>query len=214
MFIEYLQSDLRFFLAVVITVIVSITVHELAHGVAAVALGDRTPIESGHMTLNPVVHLGVFSIIMLLLAGIAWGAMPVNPDRLNRRTRFGEALVALAGPVSNVLLAAVAVVAVGVWVRFGDGDPLPTRAENLRYFLGVFAVTNVSLAIFNLIPLPPLDGSRILANLVPAYARVLESLGTSGAYMVVFIVVFANAGRLITPAAVEAVRWGVRTVAG
>src|SRR4051794_8117784 len=103
MFFEELQKDPRFFMAVVITVVVSICIHELSHGFMAIALGDRTPIESGHMTLNPAVHMGVFSVLCLLTAGIAWGSMPVDPTRL--RGRYADALVAAAGPASNVVLA-------------------------------------------------------------------------------------------------------------
>src|SRR3954447_26147620 len=114
-FIENLQKDPRFFLAVCITVVVSISLHELAHGIVAIWLGDRTPIETGHMTLNPAVHLGPISLICLLLAGIAWGSMPVTPSRL--RGRYGDALVAAAGPIMNLLLGAIALVALGLWRR-------------------------------------------------------------------------------------------------
>src|SRR4051812_36019683 len=82
MFLQEAQSNPRFFLAVCITVILSITIHELAHGIVAVWRGDDTPIETGHMTLNPAVHMGVISIVCLLLAGISWGSMPVDPSRL------------------------------------------------------------------------------------------------------------------------------------
>ena len=84
-------------------IIFSICLHELSHGWAAIALGDRTPIESGHMTFNPLVHMGGMSLVAFALIGIAWGAMPINPARL--RGRYAEALVALAGPAMNLVLA-------------------------------------------------------------------------------------------------------------
>lgn len=200
MFIETLQTDRAFFFAVVITVVVSISIHELAHGVVAVWRGDRTPIESGHMTLNPAVHLGAFSVIALLIAGIAWGLMPVDPRRM--RGRYAEALVAVAGPVSNALLALLSLTALGLWFRFED-DILPrgTPAGNLQFLLSVFGSVNISLALFNLIPIPPLDGSRILENFSDAYKKVAEHLSTTGASMIVFIIAFSAAGKVILPAA-------------
>ncbi len=81
--IEQLSKDPQFFLAVCITVVLSICVHELAHGIVAIWHGDRTPIETGHMTLNPAVHMGAMSLILLLVAGIAWGQMPITPSRLH-----------------------------------------------------------------------------------------------------------------------------------
>jgi Zn-dependent protease len=199
MFFQTAMTDRTYFLAVVITVIVSICIHELAHGVVAVWLGDRTPIESGHMTLNPAVHMGMFSVIALLLAGIAWGAMPINPSRL--RGRYGEALVAIAGPVSNVLLALLALTALGLWLRHDEGwMPPDTRARNLQYFLIIFGLVNFHLALFNLIPIPPLDGARVLENFSDAYKRVSEHLSTGGASIMVLVVAFTASGKVIAPA--------------
>src|SRR4051812_20537723 len=131
MFILNLQRDPRYFFAVVITVVVSITIHELAHGVVAVWRGDRTPIDQGHMTLNPAVHMGAFSVIALLVAGIAWGAMPISPSRL--RGRYAEAMVAVAGPVSNLLLAMLSLTALGIWFPVGQDTLTPgTPARNLQ----------------------------------------------------------------------------------
>jgi Zn-dependent protease len=180
--------------------VISITIHELAHGVVAIRLGDRTPIETGHMTLNPAVHLGLFSVIALLVAGIAWGQMPVDPTRL--RGRSGEAQVAAAGPVSNVLLALLSLTALGFWWRM-DGDLLPrgTPAGNAQFLLSVFGLVNINLALFNMIPVPPLDGWRILENFSDGYKRLMERLNETGATVMVFVLAFALAGKVITPAA-------------
>jgi Zn-dependent protease len=199
MFIENLQKDPPFFFAVVITVVVSICIHELAHGIVAIWCGDRTPIDEGHMTLNPAVHMGMFSVITLLLAGIAWGAMPINPSRM--RGRYAEALVAVAGPVSNVLLALLSLTVLGLWVRFDGILPKGTPAGNLQDLLGVFGIVNFNLALFNLSPVPPLDGSRILENFSQAYRKVSESLSTSGASILVFIIAFSVAGKVTGPLA-------------
>ena len=213
MFIENAVKDQKFFLAVVITVVVSICIHELAHGVVAIWRGDRTPIDSGHMTLNPAVHMGLFSVIALLLAGIAWGAMPINPSRM--RGRFAEAMVAVAGPVSNVLLALLALVTLGLWARH-DGHYLPegTRPGNFQYFLLIFGFVNFNLALFNLIPIPPLDGARILENFSDGYKRISEHLTMSGASMLVFLVAFSAAGKVTGPAAGRMARAVLDAVSG
>lgn len=202
MFIQYLQNDPRFFMAVVITVVVSICVHELAHGVVAVYFGDRTPIETGHMTVNPAVHLGMLSVITLMLAGIAWGSMPVDGTRL--RGKYADALVSLAGPMSNVLLAVLALVSLGLWQRFDQSGVLSTEAKNIRFLLWVFGATNFNLALFNLIPFPPLDGSRIMGSLTPGYAETFRTISTMapGAYISFIVVAFSAAGALTNPAAV------------
>jgi Zn-dependent protease len=213
MFIQYLQTDPAVFFAVVITVVVSITVHELAHGVVAVWRGDRTPIEEGHMTLNPAVHMGVFSIVALLLAGIAWGLMPINPQRM--RGRYAEAMVAAAGPVSNLLLAVLSLTALGLWYRH-DEDVLArgTPAGNLQFLLWVFGYMNVALAFFNMIPIPPLDGSRILENFSDGYRRLSEMLSDTGASFMIFIVAFSSAGKVILPASRNAAQHWLELVGG
>jgi Zn-dependent protease len=163
----------------IVWVVLSICLHELAHGWAAIRLGDDTPIIAGHMTWNPMVHMGAFSLIMFLIIGIAWGMMPINPSKL--RGRYAESLVALAGPVMNILLATVALIGLVIWVPLCQGqissgvtiaDPLAT---NMQSFLAVGAMLNILLFVLNMLPLPPLDGSRILMNLSPAYTRFVMS---------------------------------------
>lgn len=197
MFIQTLGSDPRYFFAVIIVVVVSICIHELAHGLAAVYYGDRTPIEQGRITLNPLVHMGGLSLIMLLLAGIAWGKMPIDPTRL--RGRFAEANVAGAGPLSNVVIALICLLALGLWMRFG-GAARSGAAEAGQYLLWVFGARNFVLAMFNMIPWPPLDGSHILGNLSPGYRRFIDSVTQSGGHIMGFMVLFFFAGRLIVPA--------------
>jgi len=213
-FIEELTKDQRFFFAVCITVIVSICLHELAHGVVAILFGDRTPIESGHMTLNPAAHVSPVSIVCLLLAGIAWGMMPVDPRRM--RGRYAESFVALAGPAMNVLLAVLALASLGVWQRLDDRPTaeLSTTLQNLTYFLWVFGFVNFHLAVFNLIPVPPLDGSRILGNISGSYARLMQTLSMTGGLIVIFIILFSFAGRVTAPLASKAAIAVLRAVRG
>jgi Zn-dependent protease len=163
----------------IVWVVLSICLHELAHGWAAIRLGDDTPNITGHMTWNPMVHMGGFSLVLLLILGIAWGMMPINPSRL--RGRYAESLVAIAGPIMNIVLAIVALLGLIIWVPLCQGqissgitiaDPLAT---NMQSFLAVGAMLNILLFVFNMLPLPPLDGSRILMNLSPAYSRFVMS---------------------------------------
>lgn len=154
-------------------VLLSLSLHETAHGFAAWRLGDPTARNMGRLTLNPVKHLDPIGTLCMLLAGFGWAKpVPINTRNL-RKPRRDMALCALAGPLSNLLLAIVFV----LLLRFiGYGwlariVPTSQFTYNVAYFsilflyYGVFM--NVTLAIFNLLPIPPLDGSRILFLLLP-----------------------------------------------
>lgn len=177
-------------------VVASICLHELGHGVVAIWRGDRTPIETGHMTLNPMVHMGPASLLVFAVAGFAWGMMPVNPSRF--RGRYDDALVAAAGPAVNLVLAVVCTVAGALWIAAG-GDwgliqPNPTLFANMQMFFLLGAMLNTALMLFNLLPVPPLDGSRIVATFVPAYRRAMESPAFQQAAIIGFLVLFFVAG--------------------
>ena len=139
-------------------VIASITLHELAHGWAAIWEGDDTPRVTGHMTANPVEHMGVPSMIAFLIIGIAWVMMPVNPYRF-RHGKWGRIFVSFAGPAMNLLLAFCALTVLGFMIN-------PTVEQtNIETFLLTGGFLNLLLFALNLLPVPPLDGSNILANL-------------------------------------------------
>lgn len=185
----------------IVWVIASICLHELAHGWAAIKLGDDTPIITGHMTWNPMVHMGLPSIILFVILGIAWGMMPVNPHKL--RGRYAESLVAIAGPAMNIALALIALIALVIWVPLCQGqissgitiaDPLAT---NMQSFLAVGAMLNILLFVFNMLPLPPLDGSRILMNLSPAYTRMVISETGRWIMLAGFVLLFFVFGAFI-----------------
>ena len=150
--------------AIVFWVIGSIVLHELAHGWAATAFGDPTPRLTGHLTWNPLVHMGVPSLVMFALVGVAWGAMPVDPTRM--RGRYAAALVSAAGPAMNFVLAALSTLCLGVWTGItghgllGTAGLAPHIVENFTTFFFVGASYNVVLMLFNLLPIPPLDGSK------------------------------------------------------
>jgi Zn-dependent protease len=145
----------------VIWVIGSIVLHELAHGWAALWQGDQTPRELDRLTINPMVHMGMWALIMFAVVGITWGMMPTDPSRY-RWGRRGRIVVAGAGPAMNIVLAFVALTILGLWK--GLGDPQGDTAERAVMFLQIGGFLNLALAMFNLLPVPPLDGSGILAG--------------------------------------------------
>jgi Zn-dependent protease len=199
MLIELLFNDPRMYFAWIICVILSITLHELAHGWAAIKLGDRTPIDTGHMTLNPVVHMGWFSIIMACTIGFAFGAMPVDPTRF--RGKYADAIVSVAGPAMNFLIAIIALVVYALFVAF-FAPQLPKHVvENLAILLSVMAFLNIMLGLLNLIPVPPLDGSKILANFNRGYANLISDPTMQGVFFAVVIAVMIFGGRVLSPIA-------------
>lgn len=137
-------------------VLLSITLHELAHGWTAVWQGDDTPRRLGRLTANPVVHMGPMSLLVFAVIGIAWGLMPIDPGRF-RSGRWGRVMVSAAGPAMNLGLVLVAVMLGAAWTRYAPGP-----AIEAFFLYGAFL--NLVLAGFNLLPVPPLDGSAILAG--------------------------------------------------
>lgn len=185
---EYWQAGMRIeLISQIFWVLFAITLHELAHGWAAIWQGDRTPIELGRMTANPLVQMGPQSLIVFLLCGIAWGAMPVNPHRFRNR-RWGEVYVSAAGPAMNVLLALASLVLLTIWVRLGDAESDLYRNLVIFFYYGVWL--NLFLAIFNLMPIPPLDGSTILSGFSRKARELYSHPQAPIIGMVVFIVVF------------------------
>jgi Zn-dependent protease len=150
-----------YLIAWIFWILLSITLHELAHGWAAIFEGDTTPRELGHMTANPYVHMGPISLIIFAVFGFAFGLMPVNPSRFRHR-RWGDAIVALAGPAMNLLLALACLTSLGLVTGLAP-PPTNTPDPGWQTFLLVGGWINIVLFLLNLIPVPPLDGSRILS---------------------------------------------------
>lgn len=196
-----------------IWVIMSITLHELAHGWMAIRKGDRTPIDSGHMTFNPVVHMGVQSLLIFAVAGIAWGAMPVDPTRL--RGRYAEAWVAFAGPLMNFMLAALSICAAGAivaltgkWISRNN----PDIAEGLIAFFIVGGYFNIALGLFNLLPIYPMDGGRILGNIYRPFERFSTTEAGQFISMACYVIAFFFSGFLIYRIGIELTVQGVRAI--
>ncbi len=157
----------------IVPALLCITLHELCHGLAAWRLGDDTAKRAGRLTLNPLKHIDVMGLLMMLLFRFGWAKpVPVNMQRLGSPKR-DMALVALAGPVSNLLLAILALFLYGLLlVPLGS-----SRVGNVVLDLVLtVASLSIALAIFNVIPIPPLDGSKVLFSLLPesAYRSVLR----------------------------------------
>jgi Zn-dependent protease len=160
-----------------IVIFLGIPIHEWAHGWMAYVLGDNTPEMQGRLSLNPFVHLDPIGTLMILFTGYGWGrSARVNPYRMSRvgSARTGMALSALAGPLSNVIQA----VLFALPVRLGLLDLFPpSQAQRLASVFAAVIVVNIGLAVFNMIPVPPLDGSKVLAGVAPApVADALERM--------------------------------------
>jgi Zn-dependent protease len=159
MFLTLFQSDPTVAVAFLLGLVIGITVHEASHATSAYLLGDDTAYRDGRVTLNPISHLDLLGSLMLLMAGFGWGKpTPVVPSKL-RGGVFGPVAVALAGPVSNLLIV-ILCAALYLLPPFRDGGYL--------YIIVVMvAFTNALLFVFNLIPIPPLDGSKVIFPFLP-----------------------------------------------
>ncbi|MEX1018052.1 MAG: site-2 protease family protein [Litorilinea sp.] len=172
-------------LAVAMIIFVALPVHEYAHAAMAVALGDPTPRLQGRYTLNPLVHIDPMGAILILFAGFGW-ARPVqwNPRNITVDPKLGSILVALAGPVSNILLAVLGV----IFFAVTDG----VNNQFVTQFVIFFVQINVLLFVFNLLPIPPLDGSHVLFALLPGDTYTLQmNLARWGFFILIAIIFIA-----------------------
>jgi Zn-dependent protease len=178
------------FIFSIIILILSVVMHEVSHGYAAYMQGDKTAEYEGRLTMNPLKHLDfVGSFLVPILSYSAGGfilgwakPVPYNPYNL-RNQKWGEALVAAAGPASNLLIATI----FGLFIRFVSVGTVPMSFISIAM---VVTYINILLAIFNLIPVPPLDGSKILFAFLPVYSGARAFLERNGLIITLFIVFF------------------------
>lgn len=201
-----LLTDTNALLSLLLTlpaVLIAITFHEFAHGFAADKLGDDTARRQGRLNLNPLTHLDPVGTVMLIFAGFGWGKpIEINPRNFNRNVKMstGEAIVAAAGPIMNFVLAFVfAIIHMAIW-KFAPSFIITQAGGMVMLFLSVCISINLGLGIFNLIPLPPLDGSKILKNFLPYNIRNWFE-NHYNIFYIAFIVIWITgiAGLIISP---------------
>jgi len=158
--------DLLYFLPIFL---ITITIHECAHGYIAYQMGDPTAKNMGRLSLNPLKHMDPIGFIMLMLLGFGWAKPVMINPRNFRNPKKGMALSALAGPASNILMAIFGAFALGLinYFYFNFAGEVSNFVEMARYFFTYFMTLNVYFAVFNLIPVPPLDGSRLVSYFLP-----------------------------------------------
>ncbi|MBI2635129.1 MAG: site-2 protease family protein [Parcubacteria group bacterium] len=191
-----MPNQVIFFLYPLIVLLFSVILHEVSHGFSAKLQGDNTAETAGRLTLNPLPHLDPFgSIILPLLLAIpaffgapsfiiGWAKpVPFNPNNLKNK-RWGPALVALAGPLTNIILAMI----FGILIRFSY--LIPALPPSFDMFLSYIVLINLLLAIFNLMPIPPLDGSKILFSALPRRWHNFETLLERQGFILILIFIF------------------------
>ena len=162
--------------------VIALVIHEYAHAKAADVMGDFTPRMTGRLTLNPMAHIDPIGLVMLLVLRFGW-AKPVMINARNfRNWRQGELLVAVAGPVANLIVAFISLLAMAVLFKLG------MFSEGVRLVLSMMVLFNINFAIFNMLPLPPLDGSKVLMVLLPGrLAYKLMSLERYSFIILIFL---------------------------
>lgn len=217
--LEILRVDPLAFAMLALALILAIALHEYGHALAADLQGDRMPRAMGRLSLNPARHLDPMGTIFIFLVGFGWGKpVEFRPQALASK-RFGAAIVALAGPMMNLLLALLAAFA---YVAIFGADEL--AADHLIYregelsqateiFLRLFLSLNVLLAVFNLVPVPPLDGSRLLTIfLPPSKQKVIYFLDRWGFILLIALLLFG--GFALFEPFIDAVLAFVKAIAG
>jgi len=185
-----MNNQLLNYMAMVLPILISLTVHEYSHGYLAFRLGDATAKQAGRLTLNPLSHVDIFGMLMLFVVGLGWAKpVPINMYSFQRPKR-DLALASLAGPLSNFILAAIAGLVIRIVGLESGGSAL---TEFLKLNLFYLLLINVGLGVFNLIPIPPLDGSKILRGFLPdSKTGWIDYLERYGGMVLLGLVIFGH----------------------
>jgi len=207
------QSDILFYLLFIPHMLFALSIHEASHAGSAFMLGDDTAALQGRVTLNPLRHIDPMGLIAFFIIHFGWAKpVPVNPLRL-KNPRRDEVLVSFAGPGSNLVMGVLLLVTIRlIWEGMGTGSE---TARTALAFMFVGAQLNVGLCFFNLIPIPPLDGSHILLGLLPrSWAIKLEPLMGRGFIILIVLVIVASFLRIpifsyLIGVPMSLVMWGI-----
>jgi Zn-dependent protease len=208
LFILTLFQDPSYFFSVVVVVIISISVHECFHALAALSQGDDTAARQGRTTLNPMAHMSQTAVVLLMLLGITWGSTPVDESRL--KGRFSPAIVGFAGPFANLLMMVLSVWAV---LLLGHFRPVFPQSWSVLQSVGIdffslAAMLNAFLFLLNMLPIPPLDGFGILETFIPVLRRYSLSLSQYGFFILIVLFMFLGLGKVLMALA-ELMVWKV-----
>lgn len=199
-------------------VLIAITFHEFAHAFVADKLGDDTARREGRLSLNPFAHLDPIGTLLLVFAGFGWGKpVHVNPRNYTRKMSMekGEALVSIAGPAMNIILAIIFAIIYCLVYKFGSADFLRSNTGFIiRTLISSIVSINIGLGVFNLIPLPPLDGSKIIMPFLPYNAKSWF-INNEQIFYIIFVVIWITglAGIIISPA-ISAISNGILHLTG
>lgn len=182
-------------------IVIGLSFHEYAHARVADLLGDDTPYLQGRLTLNPIPHFDIIGLILILYCGFGWAKpVEVNPYRFkNMRVKEGMLLVSLAGPLMNLLIAIIGMLALKL-IGINPEDFIAVATSTVAILLIPIVKLNLNLMILNLIPIPPLDGSKILAGLLPDSASgIIYSLERYGMLILLLLFVTGAFSRILAP---------------
>ena len=192
MILSLLSSDPIIFFALIFAMLLSLSLHEFSHAWTADYLGDETPGQAGRLTINPLAHIDPFGFLLFMLVGFGWGKpVPFDPYQL-RNARYGSALVGIAGPAANLLLAVIFGVVLKALISVGTFD-LTNGVDSVHPVIQFFAyvvIINVLWMLFNLLPIPPLDGSKVLFALLPdSFEELKIQLTRVGPFLLLFLLI-------------------------
>ena len=194
--------------------LIAVTFHEYAHAFVADKLGDDTPRRQGRVTLNPLAHLDPYGTFLMIFAGFGWGKpVEINPINFNRKVSMkgGSALVSIAGPLMNFILAIICAIIYGILLR--TSIVYSKTGEIIMEIILYTMSMNIGLGVFNLIPLPPLDGSKVLLALLPSRAQDWYENNQHILY-IIFLVIWITpiAGQIVTPVITSINHWLINLI--